>query len=92
VIATLSEPKKYGMARGMPTFRMMSRLDAPSARRTSSVSGSIVARPVATLTTIGKNEIRNAVSTGGCQPTPNQITRIGTTATLGMALKPISSG
>jgi hypothetical protein len=41
---------------------------------------------------MGKNEIRNAVSTGACVPMPNQITRIGTTATLGMALKPMSSG
>jgi hypothetical protein len=39
VIATFSEAKKYGIARGMPTFRMMSRLDAPSARSTSSSLG-----------------------------------------------------
>ncbi len=65
---------------------------APSARSTSLSSGSSVARPVATLTTIGKNEIRNAVSTAGTAPMPNQITRIGTIATLGMLLKPISSG
>ena len=65
VIATFSEPKKYGSERGMPTLRMMSSFDAPSARSTSSSSGSVVARPVATLTTIGKNEIRNAVSTAG---------------------------
>ena len=71
---------------------MMSSLMAPSARSTSSSSGSMVARPVATFTTIGKNEIRKAVSTAGTQPMPNQITRIGTTATFGMALKPISSG
>src|SRR6478736_5254449 len=76
----------------MPTFWMMSSLDAPSARMTSSTSGSIVASPVATFTTMGKNEIRNAVSTAGTQPTPNQITRIGTTATFGMALKPTSIG
>ena len=30
--------------------------------------------------------------TGGIQPTPNHRIRIGTTATLGMALKPTSSG
>ncbi len=71
---------------------MMSKRLAPSAFSTSSVSGSMVARPVATLTTIGKNEITKAVSTGGSQPTPNQITRIGTTATLGMELNPTSSG
>ena len=52
----------------------------------------MVERPVATFTTIGKNEIRNAVMTGGTHPTPNHRIRIGTTATLGMALKPTSSG
>ena len=92
VIATFSEPKKYGSVRGMPTLRMMSSLEAPSAFSTSSSSGSMVARPVATLTTIGKNEIRNAVSTAGTKPMPNHSTRIGTTATFGMALKPIISG
>ena len=76
----------------MPTLVMMSSATAPSARSTSSVSGSMVAMPVATFTTIGKNEIRKAVSTGGSQPTPNQITRIGTTATFGIELKPTSSG
>ena len=76
----------------MPTFRMMSSFEAPSARSTSSISGSMVARPVATLTTIGKNEIRNAVIIAGTMPMPNHRTRIGTTATLGMALKPIISG
>ncbi len=44
---------------------MMSSLLAPSARSTSSSSGSMVARPVATFTTIGKNEIRNAVRIAG---------------------------
>jgi hypothetical protein len=40
------------------------------------------------LTTIGKNEIKNAVSTAGIARMPNQITRIGTIVTLGMLLKP----
>ena len=52
----------------------------------------MVARPVATFTTIGKNEIRNAVSTAGMKPMPNHSTRIGTTATFGIALNPIISG
>ena len=51
-----------------------------------------MASPVATLTTIGKNQIRNAVSTAGTAPMPNQSTRIGTNATFGMLLKPTSSG
>ena len=71
---------------------MMSNFDPPSARSTSSISGSMVARPVATLTTIGKNEIRNAVRIAGISPLPNHSTRIGTTATLGTALKPTISG
>src|SRR5207247_1033343 len=67
-------------------------LRGPSPLSTSSSSGSMVARPVATFTTIGKKEIRNAVSTAGTNPIPNHSTRIGTTATFGMALKPIISG
>ena len=43
----------------------------------------MVASPVATLTTMGKKEIRNAVSTAGTKPIPNHSTRIGTTATIG---------
>ena len=71
---------------------MMSSFLAPSARNTSSSSGSMAASPVATLTTIGKNEIRKAVSTAGTTPMPNQMIRIGTTATFGIELKPIITG
>ena len=52
----------------------------------------MLASPVATFTTIGKNEIRKAVSTAGTMPMPNQMIRIGTTATLGIELKPIITG
>jgi hypothetical protein len=52
----------------------------------------MVAIPVATLTEMGKKATRKAVSTAGTVPIPNQSTRIGTTATLGMELKPISTG
>ncbi len=76
----------------MPTLRMMSSLLAPSALSTSSNSGSMVASPVATFTTIGKKEIRKAVSTAGTKPMPNHSTKIGTSATFGMALNPIISG
>ena len=48
--------------------------------------------PVATLTTTGKNEIRNAVITAGTVPMPNQMTRIGTTATFGTELKAMRRG
>jgi len=92
VTATLSEAKKYGIECGRPTLSRMSSGRAPSERSTSLSSGSSVAMPVATLTTIGKNEIENAVRTAGTAPMPNQITRIGTIATLGMLLKPIRSG
>ena len=44
------------------------------------------------LTVIGKNEIRNAVSTPGPMPMPNQTIRMGTIAALGTALKPTSNG
>ena len=92
VTAIFSEAKKYGMARGRPTFRIMSSGRAPSARSTSFNSGSTVAMPVATFTTMGKKEIRKAVITAGQTPMPNQMINTGTTATLGMELKAISSG
>jgi hypothetical protein len=47
---------------------------------------------VATFTTIGKNEIRNAVKIAGMVPMPNQMMRIGTTATFGIALNAIITG
>ena len=59
---------------------------------TSSSSGSVVASPAATFTTIGKTHRIIAVSTAGTVPAPNHSTKIGTTATLGMLEKPISSG
>jgi hypothetical protein len=44
------------------------------------------------LTMIGKNEIRNAVSTAGPTPMPNHTTRMGTKAALGRALNAVISG
>jgi hypothetical protein len=52
----------------------------------------MVARPVATLTTMGKNEIRNAVRIAGISPMPNHMISTGTIATFGMQLKPIITG
>src|ERR671920_2578678 len=85
-MATFNDAKKYGIERGSPIFMMIWRRDAPSARSTSRNSGSTVAMPVATLTKIGKKEIRNAVTIAGAVPTPIQITRIGMMATFGIAL------
>jgi hypothetical protein len=51
-----------------------------------------VANPRATFTATGKNASRKAVITAGTVPTPNHSTRSGTTAALGMLLKPTSSG
>ena len=44
------------------------------------------------FTAIGKNDTRKAVMTAGTVPMPNQITRTGTTATLGIELNPMSTG
>ena len=74
------------------TLTSTSQRFAPSTRSTSSSSGSSVARPVAMLTVMGKKLMRNAVSTPGPTPMPNQTTRIGTTAALGTALKATISG
>jgi hypothetical protein len=52
----------------------------------------MVESPVATLTTIGKNEIRNAVITGRIQPTPNHRIKIGTTATVRDGVEPPEQG
>ena len=70
----------------------ISKREAPRLRSTSRISGSMVASPVATFTTMGKKLITNAVMTAGSEPTPTQIIRIGTIATFGIALKAISSG
>ena len=70
----------------------MSRFFAPSTRSTSSSSGSVFARPVATLTTTGKMLITIEVRIAGTVPAPNHTTKIGTTATFGMLEKPTSSG
>ncbi len=80
------------MVRGRPTFHRMSVLLAPSARNTSSSSGSVVARPVATLTTTGNTLITIEVRIAGTVPAPNHTTKIGTTATFGIDEKPTSSG
>jgi hypothetical protein len=92
VTATFRDAKKYGMVRGNPTLVRMSSLLALSARITSSSSGSVVASPVATFTTMGKTHRIIAVSTAGMVPAPNQRTKIGTTATFGMLENPTSSG
>ena len=92
VIATFSEAKKYGMDRGNPTFLITCQRLAPKARSTSCSSGSTVAMPTATFTRIGKKAMRNAVMIAGMVPTPNQITKMGTTATFGMELNPINAG
>src|SRR6056297_3313071 len=92
VIATLRDAKKYGIARGRPTFQRISDLEAPSVLSTSSSSGSVVASPVAMFTTIGNTQITIAVSTAGVVPEPNQSTKIGTTATFGIEEKPTSKG
>ena len=80
------------MERGRPTLTSTSQRLAPSTRSTSSSSGSSVARPVAMLTMIGKNEIRKAVNMAGPAPMPNHTTRMGTKAALGKALKAVISG
>ena len=70
----------------------MSRSLAPSARRTSLSSGSIVASATAMFTTIGKKHKMNAVSVAVVIPMPNHSIMIGTIATLGMELKATMSG
>src|SRR4029453_4560672 len=92
VTATFSEAKKYGIARGRPTFQRMSNFLAFNVRRTSSSSGSVVASPVETLTTTGKIEIAIDVRMAGTVPAPNHNTKIGTTATFGVDEKPTRSG
>ena len=59
---------------------------------TSSSSGSTVAMPVETFTTIGKMQMIIAVRIAGTVPAPNQSTKIGTTATFGIEEIPTSSG
>ncbi len=70
----------------------MSRCEAPSDRITSSSSGSMVAKAVATFATTGKNDSMNAVTTAGTVPVPNQMTKIGTSAAFGTLLNATRSG
>src|SRR5579884_629292 len=49
-------------------------------------------RPTAVLITTGKNAIRNAISTFGSNPNPNQTSSSGAMATFGMACEETSSG
>jgi len=51
-----------------------------------------VAKAVAILATIGKNDSMKAVMTAGTVPAPNQITKTGTKAAFGTLLKPTSNG
>src|SRR4030095_13351285 len=53
------------MARGMPTLVRISVWVAPRLRSTSRISGSMVASPVATFTTMGKKLMTKAVMTAG---------------------------
>ena len=50
------------------------------------------ASPTAVLMTIGKNAIKNAISTFGSRPKPNQTRSSGATATFGMACDETRSG
>src|SRR5258706_13398411 len=91
VMAILSEAKRYGIERGMPTPHRMSAFEAPSARSTSSSSGSVVASPVATLTTTGKMQMTSDVITAGPLSPPKQRKRDGTTTTPGQEAKHTSN-
>src|SRR5262245_62895896 len=76
VIATFSEAKKSGIERGRPTLRSTSAREAPSARKTSSSSGSIVASPVAMFTVIGKKQIRSEEHTSELQSLRHLVCRL----------------
>src|SRR5690242_10202791 len=92
VMAIFSDAKRYGVERGMPTLVRISQRDAPRERSTSRISGSMVARPVAIFTAMGKNAMLQAVIIAGTVPIPNQMTMIGTKATFGIELNPIMMG
>ncbi len=56
-------------------------------RARSFISDDIERNPTAVSMTIGKNEMRNATSTFGSTPTPNQTRNSGATATFGTTWK-----
>ena len=60
---------------------------APIERARSFISADIERRPTAASITIGKNEIRNATSTLGRVPTPNQTRKSGAIAIFGTTWK-----
>ena len=92
-MATFSETEKYGIERGMPTLRTTSRLAGAEGAQYILAALRLGGRqPRGDVDTIGKNEIRNAVKMAGMVPMPNQMMRMGTTATFGTALKAIITG
>ncbi len=92
VIAIFSEPKKYGIACGIPILVKVTIRLAPSERMTSFSSGSMVAMLADTTTATGKITMIAEVMTAGTVPSPAHSTSSGTNATFGMLLTPISVG
>ena len=90
--ASFREPKKYGIACGMPILVNVTRRLAPSERMTSFSSGSMVAMLAETTTAIGKITMTAEVATAGTVPSPAHSTMSGTSATLGMLVTPMRVG
>ena len=83
VTATFSPPKKLGRPLGRRTLRNVCISLAPIDRARCSMPGSTLRRPTVVSITIGKNAIRNAISTFGVRPKPNHTTNSGAIATFG---------
>src|SRR6201995_3477925 len=92
VTDTFRPEKIAGIACGRLTARnTFARLPC-IARARSTMSGSTDLKPCTAETTTGKNPSRNAESTFGKMPKPNQTTKNGAIATLGTDCENTNSG
>ena len=82
---TLNPANRAGSALGNSTLTKRWTVERPIERAITSVSGSTLKSPAAVLTVIGKNAIRNAISTFGSSPKPNQTVNSGASASFGLA-------
>ncbi len=92
MIEILSPPKIEGKALGSRILKKVAVAPSPIERARWIFSGSMDASPTTVLMTIGKNAMRNAISTFGSRPNPNQTRSSGATATFGMACDETRSG
>lgn len=90
--AILKAAKRYGRQLGILSRKKISFLEALTERKNSKEFGFTERNPVSVFTRTGKNVISAAIDIFGPNPKPNQITRSGAIATIGVTLTINASG